>query len=241
MSQSGCPALEDVYAVDTERVQVVTGKESHGLAAVSIVDYRGEPVFFSYVRPTKQIVDYRTKFSGIRRDDLVDAPSINAVRRDVRKILGRPDVVIVGHSLQHDLAALFLRVSARRLRDTALYPPLMRVDANRCVHSRKLRHLAADRLGWSIQDGEHDPTEDARAAMKLYMKYRGSWEDSKRRGALRDGSFVAALCRWHPRSRMSSRWTRSIGRLVMGAEGCSRRSASSTIEATFVWRFRRPR
>jgi len=41
---------------------------------------------------------------------------------------------------------------------------------------QKLRHLAQQHLGTDIQSGEHDPVEDARAALALYQKHRDGWE-----------------------------------------------------------------
>ncbi|RAL43777.1 hypothetical protein DM860_014278 [Cuscuta australis] len=42
--------------------------------------------------------------------------------------------------------------------------------------SRALKSLAAEILGACIQQGEHCPVEDARAAMFLYLKHRKRWE-----------------------------------------------------------------
>lgn len=45
---------------------------------------------------------------------------------------------------------------------------------------RKLRDLASQLLSITIQSGEHNPAEDAQAAMLLYKKYRKEWEHSLR-------------------------------------------------------------
>ncbi len=37
---------------------------------------------------------------------------------------------------------------------------------------RALRHLASEMLGLTIQEGEHSPVDDARAALYLYLKHR---------------------------------------------------------------------
>lgn len=37
---------------------------------------------------------------------------------------------------------------------------------------RALRHLAAEQLGLVIQEGEHSPVDDARAALYIYQKHR---------------------------------------------------------------------
>lgn len=37
---------------------------------------------------------------------------------------------------------------------------------------RSLRTLAVEQLGLTIQEGEHSPVDDARAALYLYHKFR---------------------------------------------------------------------
>lgn len=37
---------------------------------------------------------------------------------------------------------------------------------------RALRHLASEVLGLTIQEGEHSPVDDARAALYIYLKHR---------------------------------------------------------------------
>ena len=64
-------------------------------------------------------------------------------------------------------------IPRHRIRDTALYPPLMGVrEKSGKLFSRSLKNVAADELGISIQTGEHDPVQDARAALYLYHKHR---------------------------------------------------------------------
>ena len=40
------------------------------------------------------------------------------------------------------------------------------------LKARALRHLAAEQLGLTIQEGEHSPVDDARASLYLYLKHR---------------------------------------------------------------------
>ncbi len=46
---------------------------------------------------------------------------------------------------------------------------------------RALRVLASQELGLTIQEGEHSPVEDARAALYLYHRHRKEWERALRR------------------------------------------------------------
>lgn len=78
--------------------------------------------------------------------------------------------------------ALLLSHRRKDVRDTSRYPPLMRAQARSGrLKARALRHLAAEQLGLQIQEGEHSPVDDARAALYLYMKVgallcRTDWE-----------------------------------------------------------------
>jgi hypothetical protein len=50
------------------------------------------------------------------------------------------------------------------------------------LRARKLRNLALDELGASIQTGEHSAVDDARAAMYIYQKHRIVWEAGLKSG-----------------------------------------------------------
>ena len=69
--------------------------------------------------------------------------------------------------------ALLLGHPAKAVRDTARFPPLMlpRRPGGK-ARPRALRALAAEQLGLTIQEGEHSPVDDARAALYLYHKHR---------------------------------------------------------------------
>lgn len=61
--------------------------------------------------------------------------------------------LLVGHAIHNDLQALQLSHPHKLIRDTAKYPPLMRVVHNgkRKPKPRALRKLAAEQLGFEIQ------------------------------------------------------------------------------------------
>lgn len=46
--------------------------KSSALARVSIVNFYGEVILNKYVKPTREITDYRTEFSGITPELLVN-------------------------------------------------------------------------------------------------------------------------------------------------------------------------
>lgn len=52
----------------------------------------------------------------------------------------------------------------------------LRIGTRRAVQVASLKQLSAEELGLSIQDGEHSPVDDARAALYLYLKHRQGGE-----------------------------------------------------------------
>ena len=140
------------------------------LAQVSVVNESGNVVYSSFVAPTKAVTDYRTHVSGITPDNIDDAPSFSFVQSEVRELIRGK--IIVGHALENDFDVLKLRHPPGLVRDTAHWRPFLRAGR----FSKRLRHLARDHCGLIIQGGSHDPAEDARAAMYLYLKFRDNWE-----------------------------------------------------------------
>lgn len=151
-------------------VGVGQGNKS-ALGRVSLVNKWGNVLYDEFVRPVDRVVDFRTEISGIRPRDLRKAKDFQIVQERVAEILkGR---ILVGHALHNDLKVLLLSHPKTDLRDTSEYQPLLKEGGRRA-----LRHLAAQFLGVEIQNGEHCPIQDARAAMLLYQKFRKEWEKS---------------------------------------------------------------
>jgi RNA exonuclease 4 len=180
-------ALTRILAVDCEMVGVGPGGIRSSLARVCLVNEAGAVVMDTHVAQREKVTDHRTRVSGIRPEHLENAPDATEVRRRVGELIqGR---VLVGHAVSHDLKALMLGHPRTLLRDTAKYPPLMRSPGapGRKPKARKLRELARQHLGLVIQEGEHSPVDDARAALYLYQLHRKTWEGAlKRPGGMRE-------------------------------------------------------
>ena len=88
------------------------------------------------------------------------------------------DKILVGHALKNDLDVLLLSHRRSMIRDTATYHPYMRPHGKKDgkFRPRALRELTKQFLKYSIQEGEHDPGEDASADMNLYKHKRDEWE-----------------------------------------------------------------
>ena len=164
------PSLGRVAGIECEMVGVGDGGVESVLARVSIVDGTGKQILDKYVATEEVITDYRTEKSGIRRQHLVGAPAFDIVRSEVMALL--KDKIIVGHGLDHDFEVLDYYPPKLSIRDTADYFSGFK---KKCK-TPSLKFLARTQLGKKIQSGEHDSVEDARTALKLYLKVREDWE-----------------------------------------------------------------
>lgn len=160
--------ITDELAMDCEMVECY--HNTSVLARVSIVNLFGHPILDRYVAPPAPITDYRTKWSGIRRSDLINAPSFEQVQAEVADMI--KNRIVIGHALHNDFAVLKLQHPPDKVRDTSLYFKYLFQGK-----SPSLKKLCECVLGIKIQKGEHDSVQDAQAAMKLYVKERDKWNE----------------------------------------------------------------
>ncbi|ERF74309.1 hypothetical protein EPUS_01996 [Endocarpon pusillum Z07020] len=159
-------------ALDCEMVGVgpLPDRES-ALARVSIVNFNGEQVYDSFVKPKELVTDWRTPVSGVSAKDMLEARSFEQVQADVSKILDGN--ILVGHAVRNDLDALLLGHPKRDIRDTARHPPFRKLAGG---GSPRLKILAAEILGIEIQSGAHSSVQDARATMLLFRREKEAFE-----------------------------------------------------------------
>lgn len=157
-------------------VGVGANSRQNNLARVSVVNSKGQSLYSRFVVPVDPVTDYRTRITGLSAANLTaesGAVPYDEARGVVAALLHRR--VVVGHALRNDFQVLQLDHPVSSIRDTAKYRPL-RLSDNGGTPS--LKHLAEQVLGKEIQSGVHDPAEDARAAMELYIKCKDEWERS---------------------------------------------------------------
>jgi len=174
LSTNSSPSVEigRYIAIDCEMVGVGPNPDKESaLARVSIVNYNGEQVYDSYVRPLETVTDWRTPFSGITPKNIRHARSLEEVQTEVAKIM--QDRVLIGHSVRNDLEALLLSHPKKDIRDTARHPPHRKLAGG---GSPKLKILASELLGLEIQIGDHSSIEDARACMLLFRRDKAGFE-----------------------------------------------------------------
>jgi len=154
------------------------GKESL-LARCCMVNFDGDVIYDSFVKPQAFVTDFRTQWSGVRPKDLFGKGAKNTVTLSEcqHAVAGAiKNKILLGHALSNDLQVLGLSHPRHHIRDTARYRPFMRKSSNNKYRPRALRELAKDFLGTTIQTGEHDPSEDARSAVMLYRLKMHEWE-----------------------------------------------------------------
>ncbi|XP_032528421.1 uncharacterized protein LOC116778506 [Danaus plexippus] len=171
--------LTKFLAMDCEMVGVGYEGNDHMIARVSIVNKFGDCIYDKFVKAREEVVDYRTKVSGIRKEDLLNGEEFATVQKEVSELI--KGKILVGHSLKNDLSVLFLSHPKRNIRDTSRYKPFRKITKG---STPSLKRLAKEILGIDIQDGEHSSVEDARAAMQIYCTVQKSWEQalSEKRG-----------------------------------------------------------
>eukprot|EP00960_Hanusia_phi_P039839 754083-Hanusia_phi.AAC.3 len=163
-------------ALDCEMVGIGERGRDSCLARVTIVNEFLEVIYLRNVIPTQKVTDLRSHITGLSLDDLTEeagAVPMETVQEEVSALL--KDKVLVGHALRNDLRALMLIHPVRSTRDTAKFKFLRPPGAGGMP---RLKDLAATHLNQKIQEGVHDPIEDARAAMEIYLKFKEMWERS---------------------------------------------------------------
>ena len=178
--------LGKYIAIDCEMVGIGSGGVNSALARVSAVNYEGQQIYDSFVKPRELVTDWRTHVSGITPKCMLDARSFEAVQAEISGLL--KDRVLVGHSLRNDLDVLFLSHPRHDTRDTATHAQYRQLAGGGYP---KLKILASELLGIDIQGGSHSSLEDARACMLLFRRDKDAFageRSGKRAEALDPGA-----------------------------------------------------
>lgn len=156
---------------------VPTVREVSVAGRCSVVDYEGVTLYDSFINPHLQILNLRTRYSGITRRDIAGAPPFHVARSEVLRLLD--GCTVVGHAIVNDLNSLDISLPSERIRDTSLYKPLRRMSGLSESHPPSLKKLALILLGYTIQNNTHCSLEDARATMDVYKVVELQWESSQ--------------------------------------------------------------
>lgn len=160
----------DYVAIDCEMVGVAPRNQS-ALAEVSLVDFNGKTIYHEYVKPNKEVIDYRTFVSGITPEILKEKgkPFWLVQQALIRLLHGK---ILVGHGLQNDINAINIAIPKEKRWDTTEIPMFMRkAEFGSQLQPKKLKVLVKNFVGKNIQTGKHSATEDAEASMDLFKWY----------------------------------------------------------------------
>ncbi|XP_054088226.1 putative exonuclease GOR [Zeugodacus cucurbitae] len=154
-----------VYVLDCEMSYTASG-----LAAtkVTVIDFDGQLVYEHFVRPIADVVDYNTRFSGVRARDVYrrnkNVKTLRQVQRDLLKIIDA-NTILIGHGLENDLRVL--RILHKTVVDTSIVFP----HYNGFPHRHSLKYLAKTYLNRYIQlrGRNHDSLEDTRICLELML------------------------------------------------------------------------
>lgn len=155
--------------MDCERVLTKKGER---LARITIVNYYGNIVLDTLVKPWCKVLDFREEITGIKASDMNFAPSYPRVAPIIKEIINNR--IIVGHSLEQDFLSLNLTKDEYtcETRDIAEFSQFLRSMPSFLGQKRKLKDLAREFLNADIQKGHHSSVIDARAALALYRSFQ---------------------------------------------------------------------
>lgn len=157
------PKFHEFIGIDCEMIETTSGPE---LARLSLVDIDGNLLVDEYFKPENEIVDYKTKFSGITEEKLSNITRGSRESFDILSQFASKNTYFIGHSLENDFRVL--KLIHNKVIDTSI---IYNGDS-RYPRKPSLYDLYTKYIGNSFrsEDGTHDSVEDAKAALAL-VKY----------------------------------------------------------------------
>ncbi|XP_043573244.1 RNA exonuclease 1 homolog isoform X2 [Chiloscyllium plagiosum] len=148
-----------VYAVNSELCYT---KQGGALSHVSVISANLEVVYDVFVKPDNEVIDFNTRFSGVTREDVMNAKTTRSDVHSALLTMFSADTILIGHSLDKDLLALKL-IHSMVIDLSVVFPHSLGLP-----HKRALRNLMAEYLSHTIPDNVKG-SDKASACMELMM------------------------------------------------------------------------
>ena len=189
-------AVHDVFLGDGNAADAATARRAGPDEFDEVV------VFDELVKPDVKVVSNLTPLTGIGAGELDNARSFEEVRASLLKVLP-PNAALIGQGIAKDIEWLRLErgVHFREFFDVA---SLFRtpVGPERRIITFSLRHLCLRLFGVDMQDGSHNPVDDARYSLRIFNRYRRLHCDEAElqavRSALLEGSRTPSFAMMMP-------------------------------------------
>ncbi|XP_034030275.1 interferon-stimulated 20 kDa exonuclease-like 2 isoform X2 [Thalassophryne amazonica] len=150
------PAGQKSAAVPTKYLAIdceMVGSGPNGcisqLARCSIVSHEGDVIYDKFINPSVPVTNYRTRWSGIRRRDLIRATPYSEARKEILKLLNGK--VVIGHAIHNDFKVLAYYHPPALTRDTSRIPLLNQKAGFAEKECVSLKRLAKAVLNLDIQ------------------------------------------------------------------------------------------
>lgn len=144
------------------------------IGAVKVIDGKAVDNFSSFVNPGRKLSENVIEITGIKDEDLSDAPVAKDVIPDLLDFIG--DYPLVGHRIRHDFS--FVKHAAVNLGLSFDKEGVDTLKLSRLCHP----DLAKKRLGdmceyYGIELKAHRALNDAEATAKLYERLKESFRE----------------------------------------------------------------
>ena len=120
------------------------------LARISIVNYYGEVIFDSNVKPIGEITNYRSEITGIYEADIQKGMDYSECRKIIMRLI--KNRIIIGHSLENDFMVLNYEHPKKLTRDTSKF----KFFQSNINLPYSLKYLTKNHLDFDIQETHHD-------------------------------------------------------------------------------------
>ncbi|CAF0817896.1 unnamed protein product [Adineta steineri] len=191
-----------ILSIDVECVATSHTHDGRAPCSVAIVDEQCQIIYTSLINPTEKVVSDLYPFTGLRMKDLLQAPTLDEVLKEIHPLFDAT-TTIVGQSPKNDIEWLKLEKDVHYAQIIDLSDWFKTVNARYgSISCFSLAHEASTLLGIDLNAGNgHLATQDAKASMQLYLKYKDneSGKETARRLLLktRPGITPAKACNYN--------------------------------------------